>query len=102
MKDIIGGLKVVVCLVIVILSFQYSTILGVVSLIVVGVIIYITAKRKVYIENPHLRPWVDYGKFEKEKKQISRKPTENYCDNCGVKTPKNSRFCINCGSKNLK
>ena len=41
-------------------------------------------------------------KFEKEQKQINNKPEENHCENCGVETPKKSRFCINCGSKAIK
>lgn len=102
MKDIIGGLKVVVCLAIVLLSFEYSTLWGIVSLVVIGIIFYMSAKKKVYTENPHLRPWVDYGKFEKEQKQINNKPEENHCENCGVETPKKSRFCMNCGSKAIK
>lgn len=102
MKDMIGGLKVVACLAIVLLSFEYSTTLGIVSLVVIIALFYKSVNKKVYTENPHLRPWVDYKKFEKEQKQINSKPEENHCDNCGVKTPKNSRFCINCGSKNLK
>lgn len=102
MKDIIEGVKVVVVLAAVMLAFESSTILGVLSLFGVALLLYISAKKKVYIENPHLRPWLDYKKFEEEQKQIKSKPEENHCGNCGVETPRNSRFCINCGSKNLK
>ncbi len=102
MKDVIEGIKVVVVLGIVILVFESSTVLGILSLVVVAVLFYINAKRKAYTENPHLRPWIDHKKHEEEQEQINNKPDENHCGNCGVETPKNSRFCINCGSKNLK
>lgn len=102
MKDIIEGIKVVVVLGIVILAFESSIVLGILSLVGVAILLYVSAKKKTYTENPHLRPWIDYKKHQKEQEQINSKPDENHCGNCGVETPKNSRFCINCGSKNLK
>lgn len=102
MKDITEGIKTVIVLAIVVLAFEYSAILGFLSLIGVGVLVYILARKRLYINDPQLRPWVNYKKFEKEQKQINNKLEENYCKSCGVKTPKNSRFCINCGVKSLE
>lgn len=101
MKEIIEGIKVVVVLGIVILAFESSTLLGVLSLVSVAILFYIIAKKKAYTENPDLRPWIDSEKHRKDQQQINNKPNKNYCSNCGVETPKNSRFCINCGEKNL-
>lgn len=102
MKDIIEGIKVVVIFVIVIIAFEYSIFLGIFTLIGVVVLFYMNAKNKTYIENPQLRPWLDYKKHKEEQEQINSKPNKNYCSDCGFEIPKNSRFCINCGSKNLK
>lgn len=67
MKDIIEGIKVVAILAIVLLAFEYSIILGILSLAAVAIWLYAGAKKKVYIENPQLRPWINLKKFEKNR-----------------------------------
>lgn len=58
MKDIITGLKVVFCLAIIIIAFEYSPILGVISLIVFGILFIRSAGRRAYENDPKLMKFV--------------------------------------------
>jgi len=110
MKDMIGGLQVLICIVVVGISFGVSPVLGVISLVVIGFIVLRSAGKKAYKDDPKLMnlattlnpslKLIIPNSSKEEIKQVCLQENNGgsrFCTNCGERILTDSNFCRNCG-----